>query len=231
MSQKIPPTSTVASTSKTASTSKSCYTPIFSGFQSQEISNQLNPESPPRNAQTLIRAKGLASDSAPFELTKPLPSVKLQEFLSKGLVEGDLEKIQPKSAFDKKKYSLAALFLKDIDLKINNGQLEALAASTEGINLIWSKKLTSTAGRANWRRENVRSPNPNEDISTAYRHHASIELAEKIIDGEGWLLHLLLINLRRTTYQEWFCSIRSTFQRNCSRILPFGKFYDQRCKK
>lgn len=226
MFQKIPPTSTVASTSKTPSTSKSCYTPIFS-FQSQEASNQLNSESPPRNAQTLIRAKGLASD----RLMKPSPSVKLQDFLPKGHVEGDLEKNQQKSAFDKKKYSLAALFLQDIDLKINNGQLEALAASTGGINLIWSKKLTSTAGRANWRRENVRSPNLSEDITTAYRHYASIELAEKIIDGEGWLLHLLLINPRSTTDELWFCSFRSTFQRNCSRILSFGKFHDQRRKK
>ena len=230
MSQKIPPTSTLASTSKTPSATKSCYTPIFS-FQSQEVSNELNSESPHRNAHTLIRAKGLTSDSAPLELTKPSPCVKLQDFLSKGLVEGDLEKIQQKSAFDKKKYSLAALFLKDIDLKITNGQLEALAASTGGINLIWSKKLNSTAGRANWRRENVRSLNPSEEISTVYRHHASIELAEKIIDGEGWLLHLLLINLRRSTDELWFCSVRSTFQCNCSRILPSGKFHDQRRKK
>lgn len=155
-----------------------------------------------------MRAKGLTSDSAPLELTKASPSVKRQDFLSKGLA-ADLEKIQQKGAFDEKKYSLAVLFLKDLDLKITNGQLEALAASTGGINLIWSKKLTSTAGRANWRRENVRSPNPSEDISTAYRHHASIELAEKIIDGEGWLLHLILINLRRTTDEivVLFCQI------------------------
>lgn len=110
------------------------------------------------------------------------------------------EKNQQKHAFDKKKYSLAFLFLNDIDLKINNGMLEALAASTGGIKLIWSKKLTSTAGRANWRRENVRSPSLSEDILTAYRHHASIELAEKIIDCEGWLLHsFILTDLRLAT--------------------------------
>lgn len=199
MSQNIPPIYPVASTSKAQSTPNPCYTPIFSGFQSQEVSNQLNPESSPRKAQMLIKAKGLASNSEPFELTKPSPSVILQDFLPKGFVEIDSEKTQQKTAFDKKKYSLAALFLKDIDLKINNGQLEALAASTGGINLIWSKKLTSTAGRANWRRENVQSLNPRKDISTEYRHHASIELAEKIIDGEGWLLHLFLINLRLST--------------------------------
>lgn len=192
MSPRVSATSTIESTPRTQRTSKSCYTPIVSGFQGQEFSNQLNPQSPPRKAQTLMRAKGLASDSELFELTKPPPSVRLQDFLTKGPVERDLKKTPQKRSFDKEKHSLGVLFLKDIDLKINNGKLEALAASTGGINLVWNKKLTSTAGRANWRREIVRSPNPNEDIPMIHRHYASIELAEKIVDGEGWLLHLLL---------------------------------------
>lgn len=179
----------------------------------------------------MIRAKGLASDSELFEIAKPPPSVMRQDLLTKGPGERDSKKTQQKRSFDKEKHSLGALFLKDIDLKINNGKLEALAASTGGIKLIWSKKLTSTAGRANWRREIVQSPNPNEDISTAYRHHASIELAEKIIDGEGWLLHVLLINPGRETDEIKFCSVRSALQCNCSRILPFGKYHDQWRKK
>lgn len=199
MSPIISATSTVKSTPKTQSTSKSCYTPIFNGFHGQDVNSQLNPRSPPRKAQTSIRAKGLASDSELFEIAKPPPSVVRQDLRTTGPSERDLIKTQQKRSFDKEKHSLGALFLKDIDLKINNGKLEALAASTGGIQLIWSKKLTSTAGRANWRREILHSPNPNEDISTGYRHHASIELAEKIIDGEGWLLHLLLINLGRDT--------------------------------
>lgn len=199
MSPKVSATSPVEPTPKTESTSKSCYPTIVSGLQGHKISNQLNPQTPPRIAQTLIRAKGSTYDSELFELTKPPPPLMLQELHIKNPVERDSKKAQQKMTFDKEKHSLGALFLKDLDLRVNNGQLEALAASTGGINLIWSKKLTSTAGRANWRREIVRSPNPNEDISTAYRHHASIELAEKIIDGEGWLLHLLLINLGRET--------------------------------
>lgn len=195
MSPKFSATSTIESNPKTQSTSKPCYTPIVNGFHGQEVNGQLNPWSPPRKAQSLIRAEGLASDSELFEISKTPPSVMRQELLTKGPGERDIKKIQQKRSFDKEKHSLGALFLKDIDLKINNGKLEALAASTGGIKLIWSKKLTSTAGRANWRREIVQSPNPNEVISTAYRHHASIELAEKIIDGEGWLLHPLLIIL------------------------------------
>lgn len=199
MSPKVSATSTVESTRKTQSTSKSCYTPIVKGFHGQDVNSQLNPRSPPRKAQTLIRAKGLASDSELFEIAKRPPSVMRQDHITTDPRERDLIKTQQKRSFDKVRNSLGALFLKDIDLKINDGKLEALAASTGGIQLIWSKKLTSTAGRANWRREIVQSPNPNEDISTAYRHHASIELAEKIINGEGWLLHLLLIVFGRDT--------------------------------
>lgn len=197
MSPKVPATSTAESIPKTQSTSKSCCTPIVNCFHGQEVNSQLDPQSPPRKAQTLIRTKGLASDSELFEIAKPPSPIMRQDLLTKGPDERDLKKTQQKRSFDKEKHSLGALFLKDIDLKINNGKLEALAASTGGIKLIWSKKLTSTAGRANWRREIVQSPNPNQYISTAYRHHASIELAEKIIDGEGWLLHLLLIDLGR----------------------------------
>lgn len=155
----------------------------------------MNPWYPPRKPQSLIRGEGPASDSELLEIAKTPPSVMRQDLLTKGPGERDIKKLEQKISFDKEKHSLGALFLKDIDLKINNGKLEALAASTGGIKLIWSKKLTSTAGRANWRREIMQSPNPIEDTSIAYRHHASIELAEKIIDGEGWLLRPLLINL------------------------------------
>ncbi len=92
--------------------------------------------------------------------------------------------------------TVATSFLEDLDKKITNEQVAALAASTGGIKIIWSKKLTSTAGRAHWRRENLRVSNvqegPDETIlpttttaTTSFRHHASIELAEKIIDDEG----------------------------------------------
>ena len=63
-----------------------------------------------------------------------------------------------------------------------------MADSTGGIRIIWSKKLSSTAGRANWRREISRSKNADGFVSnTFHRHYASIELAEKVIDDEGQL--------------------------------------------
>ena len=81
---------------------------------------------------------------------------------------------------------MATSFLAEVDQTIAGGQVSALAESTGRIKLVWSKKLTSTAGRANWRREAVRSKSAGGTVSTtSHRHHASIELAEKVIDDEG----------------------------------------------
>ena len=81
---------------------------------------------------------------------------------------------------------MAVSFLSEVDSEIGDGQVSAMAASTGGIRIVWSKKLSCTAGRANWRREAVRSKNSDGSTSTTtHRHHASIELAEKVIDDEG----------------------------------------------
>lgn len=67
-----------------------------------------------------------------------------------------------------------------------------MAESTGGIRIIWSKKLSSTAGRANWRREAVRSKSGDGTVcTTTHRHHASIELAEKVIDDEDRLINVI----------------------------------------
>lgn len=98
----------------------------------------------------------------------------------------DKRAIEQRKAFDAKKHGLAISFLKEIDDTTNGGKVAELAFSTGGIQIIWSKKLNSTAGRANWRREGCRSKNGDATVfTTGYRHHASIELAEKVIDDEG----------------------------------------------
>ena len=89
-----------------------------------------------------------------------------------------------KKAFNEKKHELARQFLKELDDVVVSGQIASLAASTGGVRLIWSKKLNSTAGRANWRQEVVRSTGNATPPVSKYRHHASIELAEKVIDDE-----------------------------------------------
>lgn len=94
--------------------------------------------------------------------------------------------MEARKAFNEKKHGLAQAFLQELDDVVADGQIASLAASTGGVHLIWSKKLNSTAGRANWRQEVVR-PNGNGEPPppSKYRHHASIELAEKVIDNES----------------------------------------------
>ena len=98
----------------------------------------------------------------------------------------DREAIERKKVFDGKKHDLALAFLEELDQTTADGRVASLAASTGGIRIIWSKKLNSTAGRANWKREAIKTKNiDGSTSSTSYRHHASIELAEKVIDDEG----------------------------------------------
>ena len=98
----------------------------------------------------------------------------------------DKQAIKQRKMFEEEKQKLATLFLEEIDETINHGKVADLASPTGGIKIIWSKKLNSTAGRANWRREALRSKNADGTVTTtSYRHHASIELAEKVINDEG----------------------------------------------
>lgn len=88
--------------------------------------------------------------------------------------------------FNMKKHDLATAFLQEIDQTVANGQVASMASSAGGIRIVWSKKLNSTAGRANWKRETLRTKGADGTVTTTtYRHHASIELAEKVIDDEG----------------------------------------------
>lgn len=102
------------------------------------------------------------------------------------------QEAQAKKAFSTRKHALAESFLAELDQTITAGQIQSLSASTGGVRLIWSKTLNSTAGRANWRRETTktRSDAASPPVVT-HKHHASIELAEKVIDDENRLLNVL----------------------------------------
>lgn len=99
---------------------------------------------------------------------------------------------EAKKAFEQSKHDLAASFLAELDKIITNGQLSELAASTGGIKLLWTNKLNTTAGRANWKRETIRTTcTATNKVQVTYKHHASIELAEKVIDDEHRLLNVI----------------------------------------
>ncbi|KAL2751945.1 hypothetical protein ACRALDRAFT_1078355 [Sodiomyces alcalophilus JCM 7366] len=87
---------------------------------------------------------------------------------------------------------MATTFLTELDEAVTQGRLAELASSTGGVAIRWSNKLNTTAGRAHWKKETVRSIGPNgHEPATAIRHHASIELSEKVIDDEHRLLNVV----------------------------------------
>ena len=101
---------------------------------------------------------------------------------------------EAKKAFAQTKHALAEAFLRELDTVITQGRLSELAASTGGIQLKWTNKLNTTAGRANWKRETIRTTNTAGSSSTTetkHKHHAHIELAEKVIDDEHRLLNVI----------------------------------------
>lgn len=100
---------------------------------------------------------------------------------------------EAKKAFEQSKHETAAKFLEELDSVITQGKLAELAASTGGIQINWTNKLNTTAGRANWKRETVRTTPPGGvgEVTVKHRHRASIELAEKVIDDEHRLLNVI----------------------------------------
>lgn len=97
----------------------------------------------------------------------------------------DRAKIEAKKAFEKNKHTIADDFIAEIERVIAKGKIEELLQASGGIKIIWSKKLNSTAGRANWKREGARSRTESGETVVAYKHIASIELAEKVINDES----------------------------------------------
>ncbi|KAB5526412.1 SprT-like family-domain-containing protein [Coniochaeta sp. 2T2.1] len=100
---------------------------------------------------------------------------------------------EAKKRFQASRSSLAQSFLLELDTTITAGRLSELASTTGGIKIAWSNKLNTTAGRANWKRETIRTRNPEDgsELSVKHQHHASIELAEKVIDDEHRLLNVV----------------------------------------
>ncbi|KAL1861806.1 hypothetical protein Daus18300_008622 [Diaporthe australafricana] len=98
-----------------------------------------------------------------------------------------------KKAFEQSKHKLADKFLHELDTDITDGKISELSAPTGGIRIEWTNKLNTTAGRANWKRETIKRKDGDTGAVTSvrYKHHASIELAEKVIDDENRLLNVI----------------------------------------
>ena len=99
--------------------------------------------------------------------------------------------IDAKKGWEARKHDVAQRFLTEVDRVVAGGQVQDLARSTGGVRFIWSKTLNSTAGRANWKRETTKTKQTDGSVSVVHKHHASIELAEKVIGDEERLLNVI----------------------------------------
>lgn len=145
-------------------------------FWSQEFVDDWNDQHSPK--KLLFQDPG----KSPTKAASP----KKQEAKAKAAVR------EAKKTFEKAKHAIAESFLQELDATITQGELSQLAAPTGGIKLNWTNKLNTTAGRANWKRETIRTRAPDGTVaSVTHRHYASIEIAEKVIDDEDRLLNVL----------------------------------------
>ncbi|KXS95889.1 hypothetical protein AC578_2645 [Pseudocercospora eumusae] len=155
--------------------------PSLDAFWTAEAINdwndQYSPQKPLKSPRKLFSKQPPTLDSD--ELFRKVSPCKLPQSPSKRTKA----EIQARKDWDIRKHNLAASFLAELDQTITGGKVSELSESTGGVQLVWSKTLNSTAGRANWRRETTRShskENPTRMLAT-HKHFASIELAEKVL--------------------------------------------------
>lgn len=128
-------------------------------------------------------------DTAP--ITPKTPKTPSKTAAKKAEAAAKREAKARRASFNNKKAGLAETFLQVLDDTVTGGKVTQLAQETGGIQIIWSKTLLKTAGRAHWRSERVLS-GESADKPTGSRyihHHASIELAERIINDEYRLIN------------------------------------------
>lgn len=150
-------------------------------------------ETPGRAMQRLLRALGepVVEEGTPLTSSPGKSGLKSpsKTALKKAETEQRRAVLQRKRDFDNKKASFAEDFFKTLDDIVSGGQIQKLAEETGGVKIIWSKTLQTTAGRANWKKEKLSGTATEGDQSI--KHHASIELAERVIDSEDRLLNTL----------------------------------------
>lgn len=110
--------------------------------------------------------------------------------LTPHLTSSPSKKHHGRQAFNQRKREVADTFLRELDERLTGGQLFKLTGSTGGIKINWTNRLTTTAGRANWKRELIKTTTE-AGTEGQHSHYASIDLAEKVIDDEHRLLNVV----------------------------------------
>ncbi|KAG4256436.1 hypothetical protein FPRO03_05384 [Fusarium proliferatum] len=167
---KAPKARGLASPTKKIQIPRTPHHPSMDAFWNQDFVNDWNDQHSPRK---LILPPGTKSPSKASPKKEP--------------------KKETKKSFESRKHALAESFLSELDREITQGRIAELAESTGGVKLVWTKTLNTTAGRASWRCETIRTTRKAEDgqLIKTLKHHASIELAEKVIDDENRLLNVM----------------------------------------
>jgi len=150
--------------------------------------------SPPPNSPTKSKSRSGSPRKSPTKQTQEARAAKAA-----------------KKAFEATREATATAFLAELDARITDGAIAKLTDSTGGVKLVWSNKLNTTAGRATWKCETVRPKvvalaAPVNSISSSipstillpaatptptHHHHATIELASKVITSTPRLLNVL----------------------------------------
>lgn len=158
--------------------------PSLDAFWDIDTVNDWNDQySPQKTLKSPRKLKFLKEDA----LASPTSSPRKSKSPSKTTrAERDVKK-----DFEARKHGVAEKFLSELDEVVTGGKVKELAATTGGVHFVWSKTLNSTAGRANWRKETTKTRKLDGTVEITYKHHASIELAEKVIDDENRLLNVI----------------------------------------
>ncbi|KAK3347479.1 SprT-like family-domain-containing protein [Neurospora tetraspora] len=162
-------------------------------FWSREFVDDWNDEHSPKKELFPSSTKPPSSEEATNSPDKKKkPARRAQPSPQKAAALLARESRLARQAFDAHKHSLATHFLALLDARLTSSRLSALTASTGGIKLVWSKTLNTTAGRANWKKESITTrPSSEQDANKEVKHHASIELATKVLSTPERLFNTL----------------------------------------
>ena len=177
--------------------------PSVDVFWSQDVINEWNDEYSPFKASPVRRLFHAPNTNDRSVSPPPSPCKSPAKTPRR-----DKATLLARKRFDSTKEQLALSFLAELDEKVAGSQVSTLTAATGGIKILWSKKLITTAGRANWKREAIRSKSAlssntstksilisdsptKPSTATAYIHHATIELSTKVLTTAGRLLNTL----------------------------------------
>ncbi|PSK42580.1 HMG box-containing protein [Elsinoe australis] len=127
--------------------------------------------SPAQPALTATKTKLLSEGSSPLDPSTPSgrkspTKTPLPPSPQKSPKKTKAE-VHARKTFDETKEQIALDFIIELDERICQGKISEATRSTGGIKIVWSKSLNSTAGRASWKRETVRSKGPSPSSTSA----------------------------------------------------------------